>query len=107
MTRIGFAIATGLALMSLGVSPSQAQYSGDAPWCAVVSIGTGGIHYDCYYYTVEACVPNVLAGNRGFCAMNPYYSSSRAAMGPAVYGAPAPRYRHYPHKHAHKHAYVH
>jgi hypothetical protein len=102
MTRISFAIATGLALLCLFASPSQAQYSGDAPWCAVISVGTGGIHYDCYYYTVEACVPNVLAGNRGFCAMNPYYSTSRAAAA-AAYGPYPSRHRHYSHKRVYAH----
>jgi hypothetical protein len=32
----------------------------------------------CYYKTVEECVPNVLAGNRGFCNVNPYWTASQA-----------------------------
>jgi len=45
---------------------------GDAPWCAVIEIGTGEVYWDCQYRTVEECVPNVIAGNRGFCNVNPY-----------------------------------
>jgi hypothetical protein len=45
--------------------------SGDAPWCAVINLGMGDIAWDCRYRTVEQCVPNVIAGNRGFCNLNP------------------------------------
>jgi hypothetical protein len=70
------ATVTSLLAMCFQISPSQAQYYGDAPWCAVVSAGTGNMVSYCYYRTVEECVPNVLAGNRGFCNVNPYGSSS-------------------------------
>ena len=96
--RIVFAIAAGLALIFLDVPAGRAQYYGDAPWCAVVSIGTGDVHWDCQYNTIEACVPNVLAGNRGFCGMNPYYSETRRAQAQAY-----PAYR--PRHHAHSHKY--
>jgi hypothetical protein len=117
MTRLALSTAAVAALICLHASPSQAQYSGTAPWCAVIQIGTGGVHWDCYYNTVEACVPNVLAGNRGFCGMNPYYGhpsnytgGNALSYGPA-YGSndwqqpPVTHYRHYsrrqPHKHSH------
>jgi len=45
---------------------------GDAPWCAVINLGTGNVHWDCQYRTIEECVPNVVAGNRGFCNLNPW-----------------------------------
>jgi hypothetical protein len=32
----------------------------------------GDVYWDCQYRTVEECVPNVIAGNRGFCNLNPY-----------------------------------
>jgi hypothetical protein len=44
-----------------------------------MEIGAGDVEWDCEYASVAACAPNVIAGNRGFCALNPYYS-------------PAPRY---------------
>jgi hypothetical protein len=79
-------IATVAASLCLQVSASQAQYYGDAPWCAVLQIGTGSVTWHCYYRTVEECVPNVLAGNRGSCNLNPYFTASR---GPATSARPA------------------
>ncbi len=98
MTRIAVFTAATAAMICLNVSPSHAQYFGDAPWCAVVAIGTGGVHWDCEYNTVEACVPNVLAGNRGFCGMNPYYTGARQGAPPLAHH---PRYQ--SHKHSHQH----
>jgi Protein of unknown function (DUF3551) len=86
MRRLTIAIAAVAAAMCLQVSTSQAQYYGDAPWCAVLQIGTGSVTWHCYYRTVEECVPNVLAGNRGSCNLNPYFTASR---GPAATARPA------------------
>lgn len=73
MQRIMYAGAMTLALLlTLSADPARAQV-GNAPWCAVVSLGTGAVYWDCQYWSVEACVPNVLAGNRGFCNHNPRY----------------------------------
>ena len=55
---------------------ARAQY-GSAPWCAVVSIGNGGVYWDCEYATAAECAPNVIAGNRGFCNLNPYVAGRR------------------------------
>jgi hypothetical protein len=30
--------------------------------------------WDCIYPSIEACRPNVIAGNRGFCNLNPSYA---------------------------------
>jgi hypothetical protein len=53
---------------------------GDAPWCAVITIGTGTVYWDCQYPTFEACyhLGNILAGNRGFCNLNPWPGPSQA-----------------------------
>ena len=32
------------------------------------------MEWDCEYGSIETCRPNVIAGNRGFCQLNPYYS---------------------------------
>jgi len=88
--RLTAAIVTVAAAMCLQVSSSQAQYYGDAPWCAVLQIGTGSVTWHCYYRTVEECVPNVLAGNRGSCNLNPYFT---AARGPATTARAAHRKR--------------
>jgi hypothetical protein len=64
------AAAVFAAAMCLKVPAGHA--AGDAPWCAVIELGTGEVYWDCEYRTVEECVPNVLAGNRGSCNLNPY-----------------------------------
>jgi hypothetical protein len=64
-----FVAAAAAAAMCFDVPASHAY--GDAPWCAVIDLGVGDMHWDCRYRTVEECVPNVLAGNRGFCNLNP------------------------------------
>jgi hypothetical protein len=76
--RLTIVIATLAAAMCFEVPSSQAQYYGDAPWCAVENVGTGNMVWYCYYKTVQECVPNVLAGNRGFCNVNPYWTASQA-----------------------------
>lgn len=71
------AIAAG---MICGVTAGYAY--GDAPWCAVINLGMGEVYWDCQYRTFEACVPNVIAGNRGFCNVNPYGPGPNAAVQP-------------------------
>jgi hypothetical protein len=46
---------------------------GDSRWCAVANQGTDALSWDCEYDTIEDCTPAVLTGNRGYCAMNPYW----------------------------------
>ena len=46
----------------------------NAPWCAVISFGRGDAYWDCQYFSLEDCVPQVIAGNRGFCNTNPAYT---------------------------------
>jgi Protein of unknown function (DUF3551) len=60
---------TALAVATwFGTSASRAY--GDAPWCAVIDL-KGDVYWDCQYRTAEAC-SNVIAGNRGFCNLNPW-----------------------------------
>jgi hypothetical protein len=61
------AVAAGLTMFEA----SAANASGDAPWCAVINLSMGDAYWDCRCRTVEECVPNVIAGNRGFCNLNP------------------------------------
>jgi len=68
--RLMIAIAAATAAMCFDVPPSRAF--GDAPWCAVLELGTGEVYWDCQYRSIEECVPNVVAGNRGFCNVNPW-----------------------------------
>jgi hypothetical protein len=71
LAKLTFVVAALAATTLFGTSTSRAF--GDAPWCAVIEIGTGTIYWDCQYPTFEACyhLGNILAGNRGFCNLNP------------------------------------
>jgi hypothetical protein len=46
-----------------------------APWCALIDMGTGDWYWDCQYGSFQDCYrrSNILAGNRGFCTPSPYY----------------------------------
>ncbi len=81
MSRIISALVVAIAAMAFDLRSVQAY---EAPWCAVISVGTGSAYWDCEYASLEACVPNVLAGNRGFCNLNPAY-----------YGGERPHRKHY------------
>ena len=72
--RTAIRLAIGIAAVAAGATfGAPAGYaSGNAPWCAVVNLGWGDVYWDCQYRTIEECVPNVIAGNRGFCNLNPY-----------------------------------
>jgi uncharacterized protein DUF3551 len=72
MVRMIFAAVATVAADALvfGLQPAAAY---EAPWCAVISIGTGSVYWDCQYRSIEECRPNVLAGNRGWCNPNPYF----------------------------------
>jgi hypothetical protein len=93
MNRILFLLPAAAAGLSFAISPGHAAYLGNAPWCAVVNISAGDVEWDCEYGSIEACRPNVIAGNRGFCQINPYYSPA------PPYGA---RYVKRAHRHRHK-----
>jgi hypothetical protein len=78
----------GAAFVAATCLEAPASYAfGDAPWCAVIELGSGEAYWDCQYRTVEQCVPNVIAGNRGFCSLNPDPGPS------TVGGQPQPHYR--------------
>ena len=65
--------AAVIGLVGTGQQPAFAQFYGPAPWCAVVNMGTGNLYWDCQYWSLQQCVPNVLSGNRGFCNQNPSF----------------------------------
>jgi hypothetical protein len=76
------------AFFSFDAPPSQAQGSGNAQWCAVINEGFGDVVWDCHYNSAAECAPNVVAGNRGFCNVNPTWKAPAA-------GAPhTKRHRH-------------
>ena len=73
MAKIPAKLTIGIAAIAAGTwfGTSSSRAYGDAPWCAVVNL-KGDVYWDCQYRTVEECVPNVIAGNRGFCNLNPW-----------------------------------
>jgi len=79
ITRSVLAAAVLTAGLCLDIQVGRA--SGNAPWCAVMNAGNSSVIWDCQYRTLEECVPNVLAGNRGFCNENP--------TGPGIYARSA------------------
>ncbi len=77
MIRILFAATVLSAVTALDQRPANAY---EAPWCAVINTGLD-VHWDCQYQSVEECVPNILAGNRGFCNPNPYFQDAEHLRG--------------------------
>jgi hypothetical protein len=67
--------AVFIAAMLFDLRPAPASED-VAPWCAVVSLGWGDAYWDCRYASIEACRPDVIAGNRGFCRQNPAWPGS-------------------------------
>lgn len=63
---------------ALSFAPGPAR-SSEAAWCAVADIGWGSADWDCQYYSLEECVHHILAGNRGFCSLNPRYNAAPSA----------------------------
>jgi hypothetical protein len=74
LLKLTFAAAVLAVALCFNMRASYANLYGDSPWCAVTDDG-GRVVWECEYETVAACRPAVVAGNRGFCALNPYYRS--------------------------------
>ncbi len=76
MAGIATLTASGLLAAAIGfaVAPAAAGGFYEAPWCAVQSLGFGEVHWDCEYRSIEECQPHVIAGNRGFCNLNPRFA---------------------------------
>jgi hypothetical protein len=74
LMKLSIAIAVCAGAMCLDVPASRAF--GDAPWCAMISLGGGGIWWDCEYRTFEACGANA---DHAFCNLNPSPGPSMAA----------------------------
>jgi hypothetical protein len=61
------------ATLWFGMPASHAGLYGEGRWCAVTDSGAGEATWECEFDTQEDCAPAVLGGNRGFCALNPYW----------------------------------
>lgn len=77
--RIVLPAALIVAALSFSAKPSNAV---EGPWCAFIAIGTGAVYEDCQYWSLEQCRPNVIAGNRGFCNLNPRYAANWPGYAP-------------------------
>jgi hypothetical protein len=71
--RLLSAAAFASVALFFGGPPGHAASYGDEKWCAVTNDGGDAINWDCEYASVVDCEPAVTQGNRGFCAINPYY----------------------------------
>ena len=71
--RIALITALAISATSIFVEAASAR---EGPWCAVISIGRGSVYEDCQYSSFQQCQPTVLAGNRGFCNLNPRYAAN-------------------------------
>jgi Protein of unknown function (DUF3551) len=72
------ALIVAAAGWAFSVCAAHAGSFGDAPWCAVQDLGAGDVVSDCEFRSVEECVPHVIAGNRGFCNLNPRFVPPRS-----------------------------
>ena len=59
--------------MTFAPTLGEAALWGHAKWCAVTNNGGGDLMWECVYDSVEECQPFILAGNRGYCSLNPYW----------------------------------
>jgi hypothetical protein len=69
-------LAAAVVMAAGAMQTAPAQAAGTAPWCAVLDYGRGSAYWDCQYASIEACRPNVIAGNRGFCNPNPAWQAA-------------------------------
>jgi hypothetical protein len=67
------AVFAGAVLLDARPAPAYTNVVSQAPWCAVLNMGTGDAYWDCHYSSIAECRPAVLAGNRGWCNPNPYW----------------------------------
>jgi hypothetical protein len=81
--RLILSMAAVVSIVCLEVRTGQAQTYGDAPWCAMLQETDGEVIRDCRYRSAEDCAPNVVAGTRGFCSTNPYFTGATAPVSPA------------------------
>ncbi len=77
VSKLLFVTAALAVTMSAAAAPSRAS-GGNAPWCAIIDYGDGGVSWECVYRSFEECYPNVIAGNKGSCNVNPYGSGPSA-----------------------------
>jgi hypothetical protein len=48
MSRMIFTVAAVFVSLQLGPTSAMAQYYTSAPWCAVISLGAGDVHWSAF-----------------------------------------------------------
>ena len=76
IVRLMIATAAVVAGTCFDGTVSQASY-GDAPWC-LVKTGDDA-YWSCQYRTSQECLAAIAGGERGFCDVSPWSSSTPAA----------------------------
>jgi len=71
-------VAAVIAAGTLLDMPASQAYEG--PWCAVSNIGHD-VTWNCSMRSLEMCVQEVVAGNRGFCNPNPRWQGNPSGAG--------------------------
>jgi len=69
-----------LIAAALLVAPALQAHASEADngaWCAVYSVGGGGMRQDCQWRTLEECRAHIIAGDRGTCNQNPRYTGGQ------------------------------
>jgi hypothetical protein len=74
--KLTIVVAVAAAALCFDAGPSHAGMYDNSRWCAVTNQGTDALSWDCEYDTIEDCTPAVINGNRGFCAINPYWRAN-------------------------------
>ena len=74
--KLVLAVAAVTAAVCFAPGASHAGMYGNSRWCAVSNQGSDALNWDCEYDTIEDCTPAVLTGNRGYCALNPYWRAA-------------------------------
>ena len=77
LIKLSLAAAGLAAALSLTASAANAAGWRHEPWCAVFEYDD--VTWDCSYHTFAECYPNVIAGNKGFCNVNPTWQPSSAS----------------------------
>ena len=73
IAKLIFAAAVLGAALCFIMPAGHAGLYGNSRWCAVTDQGADVISWNCEYGTLEDCRPAILSGNRGYCALNPYW----------------------------------
>jgi hypothetical protein len=74
------AALAGVVVLGIGLGHAQgiSGYN-QGRYCATVFNGEGSVREICHFNDFAACQAEVIAGNRGTCGPNPYYSAGQVS----------------------------